>query len=288
MRRFSFDCRHGGIRSAAAVVAVVLALSGCGASAQELADQRAKEREARIEALDEAPVWIGTITGYAGYFKDQVSVDYGGKYEADVKLSYVDSVESFGMGQDCTYELGDTGLDRFVAALHKAAPIGSEIAVIRSRADRNGGVLLPITLKGKPDKSKASVNERMAAAGVAIADPYAKDPQSKDDHEVFAAQKEDLNHDDFIWWARVVAAGAHASSAGTGLVGQCARAIKAEKAAEAKARAKEDAEFRRWERGPDGRKGTKDDYTYGDKRDDGSGGGGSINVPGWLCPTRWC
>ncbi|WP_156465417.1 hypothetical protein [Knoellia sp. Soil729] len=271
-------------------MAAVLLLGGCDPSAQEVADQRAKQREAQIEALRDAPVWIGTVTGYDGFLEDKVSVDYGGKYDAEVKVSYVKRVDQY--GDDCTSDLGDKGLDTFVDFLHTAAPVGSQVAVIRSGSDRDGGVLLPVTADRKPDTSKASVNERMVAAGAALVDPFARNLNAKADQEVVAAQKVALDPADFAWWIKIVSAATKASTAGTGLVGRCARAVKAEKAADAKAQAKADADIRRWELGPDRRRGTADDYSYGDERErDGSrgpGAGGLGNVPGGMCPTRWC
>lgn len=276
-----------------ALAALVLTmLAACGPSEFELAAQKREAAEAKERELDEAPVWVGTVVGYDGIIDDLIVLDYGGKYEARIDLAHIDWVDS-----ECEYATEIDYNAIYTAAIHKAAPIGGKIAVVRAERsyggyERDKGFVHFVNAAGAADTSRTSLNERMVAQGVAMPDPeVALRPESYEHTlaETVAQQRDSLPPLNFRYWERFVRAYNHVDVNRVGPVGKCITALLA-----AEAEAEADAERRerdmdRWRRGPDGREGTHDDYSYGDERDGSSGGGGgSFNVPGGLCPTRWC
>lgn len=265
-----------------------VSLAGCGPSAEELAEERRLAREAKIKKLESAPVWVGEVKGYKGIWDDLLVLDYGGEYDAEIDLAHIIQID------ECEpYDLVEGAEKAYTKYIQDAAPIGSRIAVLRSRLsydheefDNEKGMVITLEGQADPDLNAKSLNERMISDGVAVPDPFADPDYGESLSDLTQGQKSDMAPEDFAQWQTIVDAYVRAFKKRVGWQGKCT--IAAEKAAiKAKKEEKRDErEYRRWELGPDGRRGTGDDYTYGDERDGSDGG--SFNVPGWMCPTRFC
>lgn len=276
-------------RAAGALVGLgaVLGVTACAPSAEELARIERVSREQAQEALADDPVWVGEVVGYKGLIDDLVVLDYGAKYPAEIDLARILPIRR------CDYAVKDDYGQQYTAAIQKGAPIGATVAVVRSR-DRDGrfsvgddGFLHPVTADGKPDLAARSLNQRLVAAGLAQPDPTVV---VRPEHgqltvaESVAQQRERMHELDFGYWSSFVTAYVVADKKRLGPVGACASyEVKVRAEREARERERE-RDRRRYELGPDGRRGTRDDNSYGDSRDDG----GSFDVPGFLCPTRFC
>lgn len=276
-------------RVAGALLAVVAALgvTACAPSAQEVARVERVALDKAQEDLADDPVWVGKVVGYKGLIDDLVVVDYGARYPAEVDLARILPIDR------CDYTVQDDYDAQYTAAIQKGAPIGATVAVVRSR-QRDGsfaygtdGFLHPVTADGQPDLTARSLNQRLVAAGLAQPDPtvvvrpgYGQETVA----ESVAQQREWLHELDFDYWSSFVTAYVVADNKRLGPVGACA-SYDVKVIAEREAREREhERDRRRYELGPDGRRGTRDDNSYGDSRDDG----GSFDVPGFLCPTRFC
>ena len=271
------------------LLCLLLVVGGCGKLMDAIsgdsekaaaAEQVVAERASAVEALEEAPVWVGTVVAYDGFIDDMLKVDYGGKYEARVDLAHVEPPE------DC----GDTDASApYTAAIHAAYPIGSKIAVVRSREQDgtfgygdDAGFLHPV-VNGAADLLTPSLNERMAEVGVAVPTPDVNARPGEYEDSVadeVERQRGLLSAVDFTYWNKIVAAHLRADDKFLGPVGGCVRQKIARQLETQRLQRQADEEERK-RRGRDGIPYTPDDVIPG-------GGGGSYNVPGWACPTRWC
>lgn len=282
------DSRSG--RVAAAVLAVVVALSvaACAPSAEEVARLQKVALEKAQEELEDDPIWVGKVVGYDGLIDDLVVVDYGAKYPARVDLARILPIDR------CDYSAKDDFDEQYTAAIQKGAPIGATVAVVRSKerdgrfASGDDGFLHPVTADGKADLQARSLNQRLVAAGLAQPDPTVlvrPDDYQDTIAETIALQRERLSELDFGYWSSFVTAYVVADKKRLGPVGACA-AYQLVVIAKREEREREyERDRRRYELGPDGRRGTRDDNSYGSS---GGGGGGGFNIPGGLCPTRFC
>lgn len=227
-------------------------------------------------------LWVGTVTGYAGLGDDLLEVDIGEKYDQEVDMAFVTQLECGGLNFNLDRDTIDNVYSRAVKAY---APIGSQIGVVRQRESDGGkgydyrnGMVYHVK-DGAPDLASPSMNEEVVGLGVAEPDPNVNVlPESYEDTmaETVAQQRTSMPAENFKNWTLVVRAYLDARKVGRGPLGACVAAqLKDRREA-----AKQEREFRKWAIGTDGKPGTRDDY--------GGGGSGDFNVPGWLCPTRFC
>lgn len=152
------------------VAAAVLAVAACGPSEFELARAEREAERVRQEQLDDAPVWVGTVTGYDGSIDDLIVLDIGDDYPVRMDLARVKPVNQ------CDYDTDQDFDAAYTAAIQAAAPIGGRIAVVRStsstdRLERDKGFIHPVTPDGTPVTDGLSLNEQMARDGIAVPDP---------------------------------------------------------------------------------------------------------------------
>lgn len=286
----------------ATAVAVTVAglLAGCGGpSERELAAEREAAQERAFDEIDDAPVWIGTVLAFEDTYYDPITFDYGGRYEVPVDVARIMAVE------DCDPAAGSANTRAFTASLREKAPVGARLALVRSEDEfgtrDSEGFLRRLRPDGTPDMDAPSINEEMVAAGVAVPDPQVAlreryGTPADDLDAVLARQRTEMSAVDFENWSAFVAAHRTADEQRVGPAGACADyAVEQERQRERDDREAE-ARQRRFEVGPDGRRGTADDFTDVDDDGDsdapsgsgGSGGGGGFDVPDSLCPTRFC
>ncbi len=291
------------MRTTTVLLVLMLGAAGCGGpSAAEVAATQAAAKKKAQQDLDKAPIWIGRVTGHEGIYGDKVVIEYGGRYPAQVRLAHVDPLH------DCDISDEDYD-DQYTAAIQHGAPVGATVAVVRSlRKDgrfevEKKGFVHPVAPDGTANLSVPSLNERLTRNGVAQPDPRVvlRPEEYEDDlEESIDSAREHLSDLNFKYWRKIVAGYVQADKKRRGPAGKCAayevreqlREQEREREAE-EDRRRYERQSRKWRLGPDGREGTDDDYSHENTRDSGTGGGGSsggggFNVPGRLCPTRFC
>ncbi len=217
------SCRH--TRPTALLLVLMLGAVGCGGpSAAEVAATQAAAKKKAQQDLDEAPIWIGRVTGHEGIYGDKVVIDYGGRYPAQVRLAHVDPLH------DCY--VSDEDYDgEYTAAIRRGVPIGATVAVVRSlRKDgqfeiEDKGFVHPVAANGTANLSVPSLNERLTADGVAQPDPRAviRPEEYEDDlEESIDSARGQLSDLNFKYWREIVAGYVQADKKRRGPVGECA------------------------------------------------------------------
>lgn len=281
------------------VVALLVGTSvaGCGDRFTErrAAYEQEQQRERALDDLGRQPVWTGTVAAFdAEAIFNFITFDYGGRYPTDIQLARIRPIE-------CDLETDREYRKAFVQRLSVTVPAGAKFALVRS-TDRGGdpedsGFLHYLTPEGRPDMSRPTVNEEMVATGLAEPDPEVELRSSGSYEPTPLPQVVDQNRElmsdlDFGYWERFVRAFVEADERREATAGACAeKAIQDRQTYLREAREAEER-YRRLELGPDGRRGTADDFSDydGDGRRDnnGSSSGGGFDVPDSLCPTRFC
>jgi hypothetical protein len=250
-------------------------------------------------------VWIGSVTGYSGALDAKPKLDHGAEYPSTVDLALIQPV----MTSECEFaNLGE--LVAYRDYVHQHLPVGSRVADVRWQ-DLGGapirspeeGFLHPVNTEGAPDLDARTVNESMALAGVALPDPpVGIDSDGHLSESDLGRARATMSALNFQYYLKIAEAYRIAYADRTGIVGSCATyVLAARERAQARER-EQDERKRRFDLGPDGQAGTTDDQS--DFNDDGEpdrasgtdpdgfvgggGSGGSSNIPGRLCPTRFC
>lgn len=208
------------LKTTALPLLAVLGLSmvtGCETDAEAAEKLRIKQ-VAATKALSDDLIWVGRVTGHED---DKIVIEYGAADPASVRLARIKAFR-----RDCTP--GTLAGQEYSAAIVAFAPVGSRIAVVRSR-ERDGRFRSPQEHKGfvhalrpdgkTPDVSAASLNEQLVRDGLAVPNP--KPAGGPALASFMAARKGAYSAKDYFYWSRFVNAygAAHAGEVGT--LGEC-------------------------------------------------------------------